>query len=192
MKLHSYGNRSAILRWIQAFLGNRWQKVVVEGEELDSVQVTSRVPKGSLLGPILFLVYINDLSDDIVSQVHLFADGTVIYLTLENLSDSDKLQRDFHKLQTWEARWDMEFYPSKYQVVRITSSRTPLQTQYMLHGQVLEAVSSVRYLGWISPATLAGTLMWTESQTTQTGNSDLLNEISKLSPLKSKKWLINP
>ena len=83
MKLHSYGIRSATLRWIQAFLGNRRQKVVVEGEESDSVPVTSGVPQGSVLGPILFLVYINDLPDNIVSQVHLFADDTAIYLALK-------------------------------------------------------------------------------------------------------------
>ena len=147
MKLHSYGIRSATLRWIQVFLGNRRQKVVVEGEESDSVPVTSGVPQGSVLGPILFLVYINDLPDDIVSQVRLFADDTAIYLTLENKSDSDKLQRDLDRLQTWEARWDMEFNPSKCQFVRVTSSRNSLQTQYILHEQVLEAVSSARYLG---------------------------------------------
>ena len=147
MKLHSYGIRSATLLWIQAFLGNRPQKVVVEGEEWDSVPVTSGVPQGSVLGPILFLVYINDLPDDIVSQVRLFADDTAIYLTLENKSDSDKLQRDLDRLQTWEARWYMGFNPSKCQVVRVTSSRNPLQTQYILNGQVLEAVSSARYMG---------------------------------------------
>ena len=123
MKLHSYGIRSATLRWIQAYLGNRWQKVVVVGEESDSVPVKSGVPQGSVLGPILFLVYINDLPDDIVSQVRLFADYTAIYLTLENKNDSDKRQRDLDSLQTWEARWDMEFNPSKCQVVRVTSSR---------------------------------------------------------------------
>ena len=64
-----------------------------------------------MLGPILFLVYINDLPDDIVSQVRLFADDTAINLTLENKSDSDKLQRDLDRLQTWEARWDMELTP---------------------------------------------------------------------------------
>ena len=76
----------------------------------------------------------------------------------------------------------MEFNPSKCQVVRVTSSRNLLQMQYILHGQVLEAGSSARYLGWISPATSARTLIWTESQPMQTGLSDLLKEISKLSP----------
>ena len=108
MKLHSYGIRSANLRWIQAFIGKRRQKVVVEGEESASSQSH---PEGSVLGPILFLVYINDLPDDIVSQVRLFADDTAIYLALENQNDSDKLQRDLDKLQTWESRWDMEFNP---------------------------------------------------------------------------------
>ena len=100
IKLHFYGIRSTTLRWIQASLGNYWQKVVVEGEESDSVPVTSRVPQGSVLGPILFLVYINDPPDEFVSLVHLFADDIAIYLTLENKNNSNKLQRDIDRLQT--------------------------------------------------------------------------------------------
>ena len=147
MKLHSYGIRNDTLRWIQAFLSNRQQRVVIEGEESDSVPVTSGVPQGSVLGPILFLAYINDLPQDIVSQVRLFADDTAIYLTLEHKHDSDTLQTDLDRLQAWEAKWDMEFNPSKCQVIRVTTSRTPLQTQYILHGQVLEVVDCARYLG---------------------------------------------
>ena len=118
--------------------------MVIEGEESDSVPVASGVPEGSVLGRILFLTYINDLPQDIVSQVCLFADDTAIYLTLEEKGDSDQLQRDLDRLQTWEARWNMKFNPSKCQLIRVTSSRTPLQTQYILNGKVLEAV---RYLG---------------------------------------------
>ena len=127
MKLHSYGIRGSTLSWIKAFLSNREQKVVIEGEESDSVPVTSGVPQGSVLGPILFLVYINDFPQDIVSQVRLFADDTAIYLTLEDKGDSDTLQRDLDRLQEWESKWDMEFNPSKCQVIRVTSSRTPNQ-----------------------------------------------------------------
>ena len=120
-----------------------------------------------MLGPILFLVYINDLPDDIVSQARLFADDTAIYLTLEK-NDSDKLQRDLDRLQTREARWDMEFNPSKGQVVKVTFSRNPLQTQYILHGQVLEAVSSARYLG----VDISSNLSWNTHVDRITANAD--------------------
>ena len=99
-----------------------------------------------MLGPILFLAYINDLPKDI-AQVRLFADDTAIYLTQEHKHDSDTLQTDLDRLQAWEAKWDMEFNPSKCQVIRVTTSNTPLHTQYILHGQVLEVVDSARYLG---------------------------------------------
>ena len=146
-KLHQYGIRGNALNWIHAFLGNRSQSVVLEGEESDLVPVTSGVPQGSVLGPILFLIYINDLPDQIVSQVRLFADDTAVYLTMEGGDSHKVLQNDIDSLSIWESRWDMEFNPSKCQVVRVTSSRRPVNTLYSLHGQVLEVVTSARYLG---------------------------------------------
>ena len=77
-KLHHYGIRGNALSWIQAFLGNRSQAVVIEGEESGSVPVSSGVPQGSVLGPILFLVFINDLPEKLSSQVRLFADDTAV------------------------------------------------------------------------------------------------------------------
>ena len=67
---------------------------MIEVEESESVPVTSGVPRGSVLGPILLQVYIYDLPQDIISQVRLFADETAIYLTIENKNDSETLQRD--------------------------------------------------------------------------------------------------
>ena len=81
-KLHQYGIRGNALAWIRAFLGNRSQTVVLDGEESESAPVTSGVPQGSVLGPILFLIYINDLPDELSSQVRLFADDTAVYLTI--------------------------------------------------------------------------------------------------------------
>ena len=121
--------------------------MAVEGEKSDSVPVTSGVPQGSVLGPILFLVYISDLPQDIVPQVRMFADDTAIHLTFETELDRDILQKDLDRLQAWESKWDMEFNLYQCQVVKVTSSRTPFKIKYALHGQVLEAVTSARNLG---------------------------------------------
>ena len=130
-KLHQYGIRGHVLGWIRAFLGNRSQQVVIDGEELESVPVTSGVPQGSVLGPILFLVYINDLPDEVRSQVRLFADDTALYLTMESEDDSSALQNDLDILSAWESRWDMEFNSSKCQVVHVTGSKGPVsKTMY--------------------------------------------------------------
>ena len=122
-KLHQYGIRGNALAWIRAFLGDRSQTVVIDGEESESVPVTSGVPQGSVLGPILFLIYINDLPDELSSQVRLFADDTAVYLTIGDTEDGKVLQNDLDRLSVWEDRWDMEFNPSKCQVVRVTTSR---------------------------------------------------------------------
>ena len=145
-KLHQYGIRGKALGWIRAFLGNRSQSVILEGEEPGSVPVASGVPQGSVLGPILFLTYINDLPEQLVSQVRLFADNTVVYLTMDGADSGRVLQNDLDTLSVWESRWDMEFNPSKCQVVRVTTSRNPINYLYHLHGQVLEVVTSARYL----------------------------------------------
>ena len=117
----------------------RTQSVVVEGEESDQVRVTYGVPQGSVLGPLLFLLNINDLPEGIKSQVRLFADDTAVYLTIDGPKYSSTLQQDLKTLEKWEAAWDMEFNPSKCQALHITRYRNPIQSQYTQHGQVLEA-----------------------------------------------------
>ena len=70
--------------------------------------VCSGVPQGSVLRPILFLIYINELPDSITSKVRLFADITALYLTIEGENDSAALQHDLDKLSVWERDWDMD------------------------------------------------------------------------------------
>ena len=142
-KLHQYGIRGKVLSWIQAFLGNRSQPVVIDGEESDSIPVNSGVPQGSVLGLILFLAYINDLPGGISSQVCLFAVDTALYLTIKGEEDSSALQEDLDTLSVWESKWDMQFNPSKCQVVQVTGSKSKklINLEYILHGQVLETVT---------------------------------------------------
>ena len=135
---------------------------------LRGVPVTSGVPQGSVLGPILFLVYINDLPEKVKSQVRLFADDTAAYLAIAKPAESKQLQDDLDTLQEWELDWNMEFNPGKCQVIRITRSRSPIPTQYSLHGQTLEVVASARYLG----VDIANDLSWKPHITRITNNAN--------------------
>ena len=132
-KLHGYGIRGKTLRWIKSFLNGRSQSVVLEGDCSEEVPVTSGVPQGSVLGPILFLEYINDLPEKVKSQVRLFADDTAAYLAINSLADSRHLQDDLDILQVCEVNWNMEFNPGKCQVIRVTRSRLPLPTTGIWH-----------------------------------------------------------
>ena len=147
LKLHNNGIRGPSLKWIQAFLSGRTQTVVLENEKSDTVPVTSGVPQGSVLGPILFLIYINDLPDSTRSKVRLFADDTAIYLAVSSLQDAEILQQDLDRLHDWELQWDMEFNPSKCVVIHVTRAVNPVPSEYLLHGQILESVGSSKYLG---------------------------------------------
>ena len=86
-KLHNYGVKGNTLSWIKSFLNNRTQTVVNDGKQSRTAPVTSGVPQGSVLGPILFMAYINDLPDNITSQVRLFADDTVVYAAISTMDE---------------------------------------------------------------------------------------------------------
>ena len=167
-KLHQYGIRGHVLNWVRAFLGSRSQRVVIEGEESESIPVTSGVPQGSVLGPILFLIYINDLPDEVCSRVRLFADDTALYLTMESEDSGPTLQSDLDILSMWETRWDMEFNPSKCQVVHVAGSKRPVKRDYILHGQVLESVTCAKYLG----VDISGSLTWNSHIDRITGSAN--------------------
>ena len=93
-KLHGYGIRGETLSWIKTFLNGTSQTVVLEGDSYEEVPVTSGVQQGSVLGPILFLVYINDLPEKVESKVRLFADDTAAYLAITKPADSKQLHDD--------------------------------------------------------------------------------------------------
>ena len=116
-KLSNYGVNIVTLSWLKSFLSNRKQRVVLEGVMSDQVPVSSGVPQGSVLGPILFLAYINDLPQYVKSKVRLFADDTVIYLAIKSSVDCIQLQQDLLSLENWESDWKMEFNATKCNVL---------------------------------------------------------------------------
>ena len=145
--LHEYGIDSTTLEWIRSFLSGRTQSVVVDGAESDSLPVTSGVPQGSVLGPAMFLVYINSLPKGVNSTVRLFADDTVIYREISAEDDHHTLQADLDTLVQWEREFSMEFHPKKCNILRVSRSRCPSTYNYTLHGTTLKELEEVKYLG---------------------------------------------
>ena len=121
-KLSSYGAKGNTLGWICSFLFWRSQKVVLEAKSSTSAPVISGVPQGSVLGPALFLIYINDLPEYVTNRtVRFFADHTFLYLTIHSASDCIKLQEDLNNLERWKSDWQMSFHPQKCEVIHITT-----------------------------------------------------------------------
>jgi hypothetical protein len=104
-KLQSYGICGKILGWIKDFLANRKQKVVINGTGSNWISVTSGIPQGSVLGPILFTIYINDLPDGVQNIVKHFADDTKLYAVVNEEKQQISLQNDIDSLLKWSDRW---------------------------------------------------------------------------------------
>ena len=101
-----------------------------------ATEVTSGVPQGTVLGPLLFLVYINDMPETISSTARLFAYDSLVYRIIRTEEDQALLQKDLDKLQKWERDWLMQFNPDKCEVIRITNKRKGAQ---WLSGRVLDS-----------------------------------------------------
>ena len=156
-KLFSYGIDGKTIKWIDAFLCYRQQRVVVNGVKSGWAPVVSGVPQGTVLGPLLFSLHINDITSDIESEIRLFADDCVGYREIKNMEDTVKLQKDIDRLGSWARKWGMRFQPVKCNMMQLTNKRTSkIQASYKLEGTVLENVESIKYLG----VTITKDLKW--------------------------------
>ena len=114
-KVEKYGIKGNIIGWIDSFLSGRTQCVNVNGKISSSQPVTSGIPQGSVLGPILFVIYINDLPEALKggSIAFLFADDTKIFRKINELVDVDMLQKDVDYAVEWSGIWLLKFHPDK-------------------------------------------------------------------------------
>ena len=147
MYVHTYIHQQGLLdhdgidpltkNWTSSFLSNWSQRVVINREGSEAVPVTSGVPQGSVLTPILFLLFINDLPEYTgSSQFRLFADDAIIYLTISSTDDCNRLQDYFKKLEQWEKYSLLVFHPAKCNILCITRKRSKIIHPYTLHGKL--------------------------------------------------------
>ena len=147
MKVDHYGIRGPVLNWLKSWLIGRTQCVVLDGEHSENEPVKSGVPQGTVLGPIMFLVYINDIAENTSSTIKLFADDGLLFRKICKQEDAQALQKDLDAILSWSHRWQMRFNPSKCKVLRITGKRNPLTVTYRMDGNDLEEVENHPYLG---------------------------------------------
>jgi hypothetical protein len=146
-KLKHYGVRGSTLKWIEAWLIGRTQRVVVDDQASSEAPVTSGVPQGTVLGPLMFLVYINDIGDNIHSSLKLFADDALLYRTISGIADAIALQADLHTLSKWSDAWQMHFNALKCYLLRMCSKKHPIPYFYHMKQKELAIVEENPYLG---------------------------------------------
>ena len=165
---HVSGN---LLSWFRSYVEGRRQRVTVLGATSADKPVTSGVPQGSILGPILFLLYVNDLPDVVQhSNIACFADDTKLYKCIDSNPDASLLQRDLTNLGNWSASSGLTFNEDKCKCQRITRKVKPVEHSYQLAGKPLEVTTAEKDLGvWIS-----SDLTWTRHVTEKCAKANKL------------------
>ena len=166
-KLSALGIHHLTTRWIKSCLQCRTKQVRIDWCTSATLPVVSVVPQGSVLGPCLFLAYINDLPDSIKNKVRLLADDTIMYLTVKSPTDTNIFQNDLRALEQYEQDWSMAFNSDKIEVLRITRKRNPVIFPYKLHKKELNVTNAAKYLG----LTISKDLNWTPHINNITGKA---------------------
>ena len=153
-KMHAHGIRGKLLKWVEDWLTNRSQCVVLNGEFSSWIQVLSGVPQGSVLGPLLFLIFINDIDMAVegIDIIKKFADDTKVGHVMETEADRVMMQEALDALCKWATTWGMAFNIKKCKVMHL-GPKNP-EHQYQMDGQPLEATEEERDIGVTMSKTL--------------------------------------
>ena len=152
-KLKSYGISGQIFGLIFSFLSNRRLRVVLDGKSSQEYPVNAGVPQGSILGPTLFLLYINDFPDDVISDIAIYADDTSLYSKCDLASDlwqqlelASELESDQRNTVEWAKKWLADFNARKAQLISFDRSNNIGFIDVTTDGSVLEEKSSFKML----------------------------------------------
>ena len=153
-KRKSYGISGQIFGLISSFLSNRWLRVVLDGKSSQEYPINAGVPQGSILGPTLFLLYIDDLPDDVICNIAIYADDTTLYSKYDQASDlwqqlelASELESDLRDTVDLGRKWLVNFNAGKTQLVLFDRSKNTGAIDVKMNGSVLEEKSSFKMLG---------------------------------------------
>ena len=139
-----------VMRWVHNFLSGRSQRVMLGGVASEYAHVTSGVPQGSVLGPVLFIIYVNDIPDCVDCSVSMYADDTLVYQVVNNLTEQVRFQQNIMALETWSQEWEMPFNLKKCSCMSFspTSTRNSSHSAlYNLCDHPIEWTAQNKYLG---------------------------------------------
>ena len=128
-KLQVFGVQGSMLQWFRSFLTTHQQRVVINDQHFEWHDVSSGVPQGSILGPLLFIFYINDISSVTKSKLKIFADDVTLFTSVKCKEDCLSLQADLDAISRWCHLWQMKLHPLKCKVLCISNKRSPLQNK---------------------------------------------------------------
>ena len=148
-KLHHYAICGSLLDWFKGYLSNIFQRVVLPGGNSDWMEIKDGVPQGSILGPLIFIIYINDIVHDIQSFIRLFADDTTHYI-IADLTDpaAQILNNDLERISLWSDLWLVKFSPNKIETFLCSRKRNTIDHLNLYLAEVsIKEVSSHKHLG---------------------------------------------
>jgi len=128
-KLRTLGVCGRLIDWLSDYLSNRKQRVIINGRSSDWIIIEAGLPQGSIIGPLLFLIYINDIIYDIRSDIYWYSDDTVLMrVVTDPLKDTRIVNNDLEMLNAWSKQWTIKFSPAKLK--QLIVSRKPARINY--------------------------------------------------------------
>ena len=147
LKLQSYGVGDTLLVWFNRFLTTCRQRVSLNGSFSSWHPVTAGVPQGSILGPLLFILYVNDISKSINCKLKVFANDIAIYHQVSSIQDCHFLQQNLNSCLQWCSQWQVNLNPAKCEALCISNKQSPLTFIYHCKDQPIQWKQGVKYLG---------------------------------------------
>ena len=146
-KIKSYGVDSNLLSWFSSYLQDRQQRVVINNSSSSLCNVPAGVPHGSVLGPLLFILYINDIAENLISLSRLFADDTSFsYSSGDELQIKTVIGHDLKELDEWSKKWLMSFNPDKTEIMLFSNTEIP-ELNFIFNGRTIPITNSHKHLG---------------------------------------------